>query len=262
MMATTGNRLGKYELRGELGRGGTGIVYRGFDTALRRPVAIKVLPQQLTYDTEFVQRFQQEAILAASLHRPNIVTIHDVGEQAGINYIIMEYLEGTTPENQLAQHGPLTPDQTSRILSQVAAALDYAHAHGVIHRDVKPANIMLGADGRVTLMDFGLVRAAEGTHLTRSGTIMGTPEAGFWYPPSEPPDFACAQAQALGRPRRGFSRVWCENSTVRQRIGNALNDEAGLDRPVQEFENGFMIYVKERGTVITAFRDDRWSEQR
>jgi hypothetical protein len=85
---------------------------------------------------------------------------------------------------------------------------------------------------------------------------------GYWYPPSEPPDFACTQAQALGRPRRGFSRVWCENPAIRQRIGNALDDEIGSDRSVQEFDNGFMVYIGERGTTITAFKDNTWTEQR
>jgi len=171
-----GKRLGKYEFQAEIGRGGMGIVYRGFDAALRRSVAIKVLPQQFTYDTQFIQRFQQEAVLAASLRHPGIVTIHDVGEQDGIHFIVMEYLEGTTLEGVIAQRGPLPLAQAGRILCQLADALDFAHGRGVIHRDVKPANVMVSPEGRATLMDFGLVRAAEGTSLTRSGTVMGTPE--------------------------------------------------------------------------------------
>jgi hypothetical protein len=190
-----GQALGKYQLQAEIGRGGMGIVYRGYDPALRRPVAIKLLPQQLTYDSQFVQRFQQEAILAASLRHPGIVTIHDVGEQAGVYYIVMEYLEGTTLEALLARQGALTPTQAARIVRQLADALDYAHGRGVIHRDIKPANIMVSPEGRATLMDFGLVRAAEGTSLTRSGVVMGTPE----YMSPE---------QALGEPVDGRSDVY------------------------------------------------------
>jgi hypothetical protein len=171
-----GRSLGKYRIQAELGRGGMGVVYRGYDPALGRPVAIKVLPLQLTYDAQFVQRFHQEAVLAARLHHPGIVPIHDVGEQGGIHYIVMQFLEGMPLEDWLQRQGPLAPAAVRPILRQVADALDYAHAHGVIHRDIKPANVMLGPDGRATLMDFGLVRAAEGTSLTRTGMVMGTPE--------------------------------------------------------------------------------------
>jgi serine/threonine-protein kinase len=176
MNGWVGQRLGKYEIQAELGRGGMGIVYRGYDAALRRPVAIKVLPPQLTYDAQFVQRFQQEAILAANLRHPNIVTIYDVGQEGDVYYIVMEYLEGITLEALLARQGSMPFDQALHVLRQVADALDAAHSRGIIHRDVKPANIMIGPDGRATLMDFGLVRAAEGTSLTRSGIYMGTPE--------------------------------------------------------------------------------------
>jgi hypothetical protein len=171
-----GQSLGKYRIQAELGRGGMGVVYRGYDPALGRPVAIKVLPLPLTYDAQFVQRFHQEAVLAARLHHPGIVPIHDVGEQGGIHYIVMQFLEGMPLEDWLQRQGPLAPADIRPILRQVADALDYAHGRGVIHRDIKPANVMLGLDGRATLMDFGLVRAAEGTSLTRSGTVMGTPE--------------------------------------------------------------------------------------
>jgi hypothetical protein len=171
-----GQYLGKYQIKAELGRGGMGVVYRGYDPLLDRPVAIKVLPPQLTYDGQFVQRFHQEAVLAARLHHPGIVPIYDVGEQNGIHYIVMLFLEGMTLEGWLQRQGPLAPAQARPILRQVADALDYAHSHGVIHRDIKPANVMLSPEGHATLMDFGLVRAAEGTSLTRTGMVMGTPE--------------------------------------------------------------------------------------
>jgi serine/threonine-protein kinase len=171
-----GQRLSKYEIQAEIGRGGMGIVYRGYDTMLQRPVAVKVLPPTFSFDQEFVARFQREAVLAANLHHPHIVTIHDVGEQAGNHYIVMELLEGETLDHWLHRYGAMTPPQAGQLLQQLASALDYAHGRGIVHRDIKPSNIMLSPDGQVKLMDFGLVRAGEGSQLTRSGVVLGTPE--------------------------------------------------------------------------------------
>ena len=171
-----GKRLGKYEIESEIGRGGMAVVYRGYDPALQRTVAIKVLPQAFTFDRDFVQRFHREAVMAANLRHPNIVTIHDVGEQDGIHYIVMEYLEGVTLDVWLSQRGAMSPAQAEPIVAQIAAALDFAHSRGVIHRDIKPSNIMISPSGHVTIMDFGLVRAGEGSELTRTGMVVGTPE--------------------------------------------------------------------------------------
>ena len=177
---------GKYEVDTELGRGGMGVVFRGRDTMLKRPVAIKVLPPQLTLDTSFVRRFQQEAITAANLRHPNIVTIHDVGNQDGFYYIVMEFIEGTTVEQWIHDHGPMSPQQAGHVLHQITDALDHAHQSGLIHRDIKPANIMLNPSGHATLMDFGLVRAGE-AGLTGTGIVVGTPDY-------------MAPEQALGQP--------------------------------------------------------------
>lgn len=176
MAFLTGRYLGKYEIQTEIGRGGMGIVYKGYDTMLQRPVAVKVLPPALAVDEDFVQRFQREAILAARLHHPNIVIVHDVGEQDSIHFIVMDYLTGNTLDSWMQQHGPMPAAQANHVVQQVASALDYAHEQGVIHRDIKPSNIMLSPTGHVTLMDFGLVRAIEGTGVTRSGILIGTPE--------------------------------------------------------------------------------------
>lgn len=167
---------GKYEIQAEIGRGGMGIVYRGYDVMLRRAVAVKVLPLEYTYDPQFVSRFQQEAITAAGLHHANIVTIHDVGQEGTWHYIVMQYLEGETLEQWLHGHTSMPLPLTAQVIRQVADALDYAHHAGIVHRDIKPANIMFAADGQVTLMDFGLVRAIEGSKLTLSGVVVGTPE--------------------------------------------------------------------------------------
>ena len=185
MDSLLGHRLGgKYELLSEIGRGGMGIVYRAQDQNLRRMVAVKVLAPQLAVDPVFVQRFEQEAIAAANLHHPNIVTIHDVGKDKipewpgqAVHYIVMEYVEGITLEDWLRRNRrPMTVAEVAGIVQQVADALQYAHGRGMIHRDIKPSNIMLDREGHIRLMDFGLVRAAEFLNLTRSGAAIGTPQ--------------------------------------------------------------------------------------
>lgn len=175
---------GKYQIQSEIGRGGMGIVYRAFDQNLRRVVAVKVLAPQLAVDPEFVQRFRHEAIAAASLRHHNIVTIHDVGADniddwpgRTVHYIVMEHVAGVTLDQWLVRRrGPAPLADTDRVLQQVGSALQFAHDRGVIHRDIKPSNVMLDDEGQVKLMDFGLVRAGELSHLTRSGTVLGTPQ--------------------------------------------------------------------------------------
>jgi serine/threonine-protein kinase len=172
--------LGKYEITGELGRGGFATVYKARDTELDRLVALKVLHPYWSEDPSFVARFRQEARTAARLRHPNIVTIHDAGEIDGQLYIAMECLIGRTLRELLAAEGALTLEQALAILEQLAQALDYAHRQGVVHRDVKPGNVMVGETAdhvRVTLTDFGLVKAmSASTALTSQGTLLGSPE--------------------------------------------------------------------------------------
>ena len=172
-----GKTLGNYQIVEELGRGGMAVVYRAYQPSLNRDVAIKVLPPQLSFDQEFVERFQREAKAAAKLRHPNIVVIHDVGHEDGTYYIVMEYLQGRTLKQLIQQEGKLPPQRAAHIVDQVATALDYAHQQGLIHRDVKPSNIFVGPHDHVTLTDFGIAKAASETqHLTRTGTLVGTPE--------------------------------------------------------------------------------------
>ena len=178
-------RLGPYEILSALGAGGMGEVYEARDTRLDRTVAVKVLPEHRNRTPQALERFEREAKVISSLSQPHICTLHDVGHQAGIDYLVMEYLEGQTLADRLRK-GPLPLDQVLQIAAQITDALDTAHRHGVIHRDLKPGNIMLTKTG-AKLLDFGLakVRAIEAaaagktalpteTALTGEGTILGT----------------------------------------------------------------------------------------
>jgi serine/threonine protein kinase len=171
-----GKQLGQYEIASEIGRGGMAVVYKAWQAALGRSVAIKVLPRHFAFDQEFVARFQREAMSAAQLNHPNIVTIHDVGQVEDTHFIVMEYLEGQSLFDMLKASGPMPLERVSHIVRQVASALDYAHQRGVVHRDIKPANIIVRPDGHATLTDFGIAKAVAGTSLTQTGTMVGTPQ--------------------------------------------------------------------------------------
>jgi eukaryotic-like serine/threonine-protein kinase len=168
-------KVGRYEITGELGRGAMGVVYKALDPTIGRTVALKTmrLDGHGIESAELVHRFQNEARAAGLLSHPNIVTIYDAGEDNGIFYIAMEYIEGTTLDQVLAQRQILGPDEIVRISREICKGLDYAHAHGIIHRDVKPANIMLTAQGSVKIMDFGIAKA--GGSMTSTGQVLGTP---------------------------------------------------------------------------------------
>jgi WD40 repeat protein len=175
-LSMVGRTIGRYEIVEEIGRGGMAVVYKAFQPNLKRYVALKVLPPQFTFDTVFVTRFHQEAAAAAKLDHSNIVTIHDVDEVDGTHYIVMQYLEGRPLSQVIREEGPLSPRRAVYIVRQLAKAADYAHAEGFVHRDIKPSNVIIGPRDHATLTDFGIVKAAEGTSLTRTGALVGTPE--------------------------------------------------------------------------------------
>ena len=168
-------RIGKYEVIEILGRGGMGLVYRAFDRQLNREVAIKTVTEGFAGDAEMLQRFYREAAKTGALKHPNIVIVHDLGEQDGFPYIVMEYLSGD-PLDRIIQSGkPLPLVAKLKIIEQVCYALGYAHRNDVIHRDVKPANVIVQPDGVVKLLDFGIARQEKGDgHLTRTGHVIGT----------------------------------------------------------------------------------------
>jgi serine/threonine protein kinase len=151
------------------------VVFLAQDLVLERQVAIKVLPPDVAHDTRLVPRFHQEAKTAARLDHPNIIPIYRVESEAGLNYFVMKYVSGSSLEQRLDQ-GPLPLDLVRRVLREAAMALGHAHQRGIVHRDVKPANIMLESDGRVVLTDFGISKASDsGSALTGTGSIIGTP---------------------------------------------------------------------------------------
>jgi Tol biopolymer transport system component len=168
-------RLGQYEIRALLGAGGMGEVYRAFDPNLNRDVAIKILPETFAADPERVARFRREAQLLAALNHPNIAVIHDVQQDGGTLYLVLELIEGVSLADRLA-HGPLPLDEALETCRQIAAALEAAHGKGILHRDLKPGNIQTTPDGRVKVLDFGLAKMtgddATSTSLPNSPTIM------------------------------------------------------------------------------------------
>ncbi|MHC4599540.1 MAG: protein kinase domain-containing protein [Planctomycetota bacterium] len=167
--------LGEYEVVRELGRGAMGVVYEAVQKSLNRRVALKVLPPDLVMNQKRVKRFRLEAEAAGRLDHPGIVKVFGMGEQGGIHYFAMEYIEGKTFE-ELVDQGNLPFRRVCKLVAQAAQALQYAHEQGVIHRDIKPANIMVQTDGKVRVMDFGLARQeATESSLTASGAVLGTP---------------------------------------------------------------------------------------
>ncbi|HYL20841.1 MAG TPA: protein kinase [Gemmatimonadales bacterium] len=167
---------GKYRIEKLLGKGGMGAVFLAHDLTLEREVAIKVLPPDVAQDEQVVRRFQQEAKTAAKLDHPNIIPIYRVESEGGLNYFVMKYISGTSLEDLLEKKEPLAVPEIQRILWEAACALGHAHQRGVVHRDVKPANIMFDHDGRVMLTDFGISKALQAaTGFTATGMIIGTP---------------------------------------------------------------------------------------
>ena len=167
---------GKYKLKRLLGKGGMGAVFLADDLTLDREVAIKVLPPDISQDDHVVKRFQQEAKTAAKLDHPNIIPIYRVESEGGLNYFVMKYIAGTSLEDVLDEKKKLPIDYVQRVLWEAACALGHAHQRGIVHRDVKPANIMFDHDGRVMLTDFGISKALQAASgFTGTGMIIGTP---------------------------------------------------------------------------------------
>ncbi|WP_416176337.1 Stk1 family PASTA domain-containing Ser/Thr kinase [Clostridium sp.] len=170
-----GTMLGnRYELLEKIGEGGMAEVYRSKDHLLNRNVAVKILKDQFSSDTEFVEKFKREATAAASLSNNNIVNIYDVGSQNNINYIVMEYVKGKTLKQVIREKGRIAPSQVVEMSIQIAKALECAHKNNIIHRDIKPHNILVTEDGIVKVTDFGIAKASNSVTITNSNKVMGS----------------------------------------------------------------------------------------
>jgi len=172
-----GTLLGeRYEILAMLGQGGMGAVYKARDRELDRLVALKVIRPELTTNPEILKRFKQELILARQVTHRNVIRIFDLGQADGLKFITMDFLEGQDLRAELKKRGKFSPQEAARIILQISRALEVAHGEGVVHRDLKPQNIMLDANGRAYVMDFGIARSAYLPGMTQTGALIGTPE--------------------------------------------------------------------------------------
>ena len=185
----------RYEIQREIAQGGMAEVYLAHDQLLNRPVALKALFPEYAREPSFVERFRREAQAAANLNHPNIVAIYDWGQEDGTYFIVMEYVEGRSLRDLIRSEAPLDPGQAAEITAEIASALGFAHRNGVVHRDVKPGNVLLTRTGTVKVTDFGIARAGASDGLTQTGSVMGT--ATYFSP-----------EQAQGLPVDGRSDVY------------------------------------------------------
>lgn len=165
---------GRYEILERVGGGGMALVYKAQDLLLNRYVAVKVLRQQYVHDEEFIRRFRREAQSAASLSHPNVVSMYDVGQEGDTHYIVMEYVEGMTLNDLIREKAPLQVEDALHIATQICDALEHAHHNQIIHRDIKPHNILIGKNGRIKVTDFGIARATTSSTITQTGSVVGS----------------------------------------------------------------------------------------
>jgi eukaryotic-like serine/threonine-protein kinase len=233
MKATSAVAGGRYSLERPLGHGGMASVYLARDTELDRLVAVKVLDERAAGDQGLRGRFVREARLAARLSHQNVVSVFDAGEDDGRPYIVMEHVEGETLAEVLARRGRLPPEEARGLALQAARGLAHAHAAGLVHRDVQPQNLLLREDGTLKIADFGIARAAEGTALTQTGTILGT--AAYLSP-----------EQALGEDVTPATDVYSLGAVLYELL---------TGRPPYEFDSLGDLADKQRRHAITPVRE-------
>jgi serine/threonine protein kinase/lipoprotein NlpI len=236
-LASPGKTIaGKYKILAELGRGGMGVVYKAKDTRLKRTVALKFLPAELTKDKEAKKRFIQEAQASAALSHPNITVIHEVDEAEDQTFIAMEFLEGQSLKEKLKE-GSLDIDEAKDIALQVAKGLEKAHQKGIVHRDIKPANIMINNEGQAKITDFGLAKLSWGVDLTKTSTIMGT--VAYMSP-----------EQARGEEVDHRTDIWS--------LGAMLYEMLSGERPFQKSQEQALIYaiLNDKPTPLSLLRSD------
>jgi len=220
---------GRYRVERVLGHGGMAVVYLAHDEELHRPVAVKVLAEHLAGDDSVRERFVREARLAARLSHPNVVQVYDAGESEGQPFIVMEYVRGET----LAECGQLPADEAVPLILQACAGLQHAHAAGLVHRDIKPGNLLLRDDGVLKIADFGIARTAEATRLTQLGTVLGT--AAYLAP-----------EQAAGEDVSTAADIYSLGAVLYELL---------TGRPPYQFESLAELALKQREGMIVPVRD-------
>jgi Tol biopolymer transport system component len=244
MALTIGTQLGSHEITALLGKGGMGEVYRARDLKLKREVAIKILPEEFSRDSDRISRFQREAEVLASLNHPNIAGIYDLAEASGTRFLVLELVEGETLADRIAR-GPIPADEALDIAKQIAEALEAAHERGIIHRDLKPANVKLTPDGKVKVLDFGLAKAMEGAPtnamVSNSPTLLSGTVGGMLIGTAA----YMSPEQAAGKPVDKRADIWSfgvvlwemfageqlfKGETVSHILASVLKDEPDLSR--------------------------------
>ena len=279
-MITKGQKINdRYEVIRSIGEGGMANVYLGYDTILDRNVAIKILRGDLSNDEKFVRRFQREALSASSLAHPNIVEMYDVGEDDGLYYIVMEYIEGKTLKQLLKKRGTLTLSEAIDIMSQLTDGMAHAHDSYIIHRDLKPQNIMIKDDGQIKITDFGIARALNSTQLTQTNSVMGSVH---YLPPEQASGKGCtiksdiysmgiifyellsgslpfkgdnAVEIALKHMREPLPSLREENSAIPQSIENIVK-KATAKNPKNRYDSARSMHED----LLTALDDSRMDE--
>ena len=279
-MITKGQKINdRYEIIRSIGEGGMANVYLGYDTILDRNVAIKVLRGDLSNDEKFVRRFQREALSASSLAHPNIVEMYDVGEDNGLYYIVMEYIEGKTLKQLLKKRGTLTLSEAIDIMLQLTDGMAHAHDSYIIHRDLKPQNIMIKDDGQIKITDFGIAMALNSTQLTQTNSVMGSVH---YLPPEQASGKGCtikSDIYSMGiifyellsgsLPFRGDNAVEIalkhmrdplpslreENPAIPQSIENIIR-KATAKNPKNRYDDASSMHED----LLTALDDDRMDE--
>ena len=280
-MITKGQKINdRYEIVRSIGEGGMANVYLGYDTILDRNVAIKVLRGDLSNDEKFVRRFQREALSASSLAHPNIVEMYDVGEDDGIYYIVMEYVEGKTLKQLLKKRGTLTLSEAIDIMSQLTDGMAHAHDSYIIHRDLKPQNIMIKDDGQIKITDFGIAMALNATQLTQTNSVMGSVH---YLPPEQASGKGCtikSDIYSMGiifyellsgsLPFRGDNAVEIALKHMREPLPNLKDDNPSIPQSIVNIikrataknpKNRYETAREMHEDLLTALDDDRMNEE-
>ncbi len=280
-MVTKGQKINdRYEVIRSIGEGGMANVYLGYDTILDRNVAIKVLRGDLSNDEKFVRRFQREALSASSLAHPNIVEVYDVGEDDGIYYIVMEYVEGKTLKQLLKKRGTLTLSEAIDIMLQLTDGMAHAHDSYIIHRDLKPQNIMIKDDGQIKITDFGIAMALNATQLTQTNSVMGSVH---YLPPEQASGKGCtvkSDIYSMGiifyellsgsLPFKGENAVEIALKHMRDPLPNLREDNPSIPQSIENIilkstaknpKNRYSDARSMHEDLLTALDDERMNEE-